>query len=495
MKSRLKKIKNAPVEVKASIAYTVCSIIQKSLSFITLPLFTRLLTTAQYGQYTIYASWMSIFAIFITLELPYGSFNTAMTNFKQDRNGYISSVQTICTLLMLVALVIYLPFHEFLNKFLELPTLLVVIMFIEILFQSSFSFWCGKKRFEYKYISIIIITLLITILSPILATVFIVNSEEKGYARILGYSFVTILFGFVLYCLNFIRGRKPFAKEYWKYALTFNLPLLIYYISQMIFSQSDRLMISHLCGVEKVGIYGVAFNLSIMLTFVINSINNAYTPWVYKKIDDKRPSDNKKVSIYIAILMAVSLTMLIWVAPEIIYIMAGNAYMEAIWIVPPVAGSVFLLLYAGYFTNIEFLYKKKMSLIIASVIPALVNIVLNYVFIRKFGYIAAGYTTFISYVLFAFMNYLFIYRYVKKGADLYGLFSLKYLLLILTGFIAVNLIGMALYNFMIIRFVVMAIVGLILIIFRKKIFALLKLLKNKEECINDTEAETISQEA
>ena len=52
------KDKMLPVEVKASTAYTICSILQRSLSFITLPLFTRLLTTEEYGQSTVYNSWM-----------------------------------------------------------------------------------------------------------------------------------------------------------------------------------------------------------------------------------------------------------------------------------------------------------------------------------------------------------------------------------------------------------------------------------------------------
>ena len=92
MNKYFKKLKNAPVELKASVSYTVCSILQKSLSFLTLPLFTRLLTTEQYGQYTIYASWLAIFTTFLTLELPYGTFDTAMVNFKNDRDGYVSSV-------------------------------------------------------------------------------------------------------------------------------------------------------------------------------------------------------------------------------------------------------------------------------------------------------------------------------------------------------------------------------------------------------------------
>ena len=69
-----KKLNEIPLTVKVSTSYAICSILQKCLSFITLPLFTSCLTTEQYGQYTIYTSWSGILMIFLTLNLAYGSF-------------------------------------------------------------------------------------------------------------------------------------------------------------------------------------------------------------------------------------------------------------------------------------------------------------------------------------------------------------------------------------------------------------------------------------
>ena len=53
MSKLIEKIKSMPVTVKASVAYTICSVLQKGLVIITMPLFTRLLTQEQYGQYTV----------------------------------------------------------------------------------------------------------------------------------------------------------------------------------------------------------------------------------------------------------------------------------------------------------------------------------------------------------------------------------------------------------------------------------------------------------
>ena len=103
MINRIKeKWKNVPITVKVSTAYTVCSILQKCLSFITLPLFTRLLTTEEYGQYTIYSSWMGILTIFLTLNLAYGSFQTAMVKFENKRSEYINSI-LVCAFLLRIS--------------------------------------------------------------------------------------------------------------------------------------------------------------------------------------------------------------------------------------------------------------------------------------------------------------------------------------------------------------------------------------------------------
>ena len=67
MKKIITKYKNLPEAVKASLWFTICSILQKGISFITVPIFTRLLTTEQYGVVSIFYSWESIFIIFCTL--------------------------------------------------------------------------------------------------------------------------------------------------------------------------------------------------------------------------------------------------------------------------------------------------------------------------------------------------------------------------------------------------------------------------------------------
>lgn len=457
------------VEARASVAYAICNIIQKCISFINMPIFTRLMSTDEYGEMTVYSSWSGIFSIILTLNLAYGSFSPAMLKFEKDRDRYISSIQGIWLVLCGFFLAIYLPFQTFWNEVLKLPTLFVLFLVLETLSINSVNLWSGKKRFDYEYKPVVALTLIMSLANTAVSLAFVLLSEEKGSARIIGHVVATVAFGIIIFSLNAIRGKNVFHKEYWKYALGFNVPLLAYYLSQMIFNQSDRIMIDRYCGKGKAAIYGVAYTLAMILTFVLNAINNSYVPWFYKKIKEGKEEENAKVANGIAILMAGLILCIVIMAPEVILVMGGEKYAEAIWIIPPVAISLLLLFYAQLFINVQFYYEKKSKLVYASIGAAVANIVLNAILIPNVSYIAAGYTTMISYILFAVMNFFTMRKVAKETGFSMKALDTKMLCLIFIGFCSVCFLMMALYKLTIIRYIVIFVALIVGIIKRKEL--------------------------
>lgn len=463
-----------PIEVKASASYTVCSVLQKCLSFITLPLFTRLLTTAQYGQYTVYMSWTSLLTILITLNLAYGTFQTAMIKFKDKRGEYTSSVCALFLVLGSLFLLTYLPFCNYWNRLFGLPTYIMVSMVVELIANGATDCWLAKNRFEFKYKSVIAITLGKAVASPILSLVLVMMVEEKGYARIIGYAAVNSVIGLALLCRIFSCGKVFFEKTYWRFALAFNLPLIPYYISQMIFNASDRIMINYFCGTNQAAIYGVAYSLSIVLNFVINAINSSYAPWFFERLEGKEGEKNKEISTSLAIIVAFGLLGIIAIAPEFIAIMAGSNYMSGVWAVPPVAASMLLLFYTQIFDRVLFYYEKKYWLIFCGVIPSLVNLSLNYFYIPKYGFVAAAYTTLISYILFAIINY-FISRFTlihKYGSA--NIYNIKGITMLFMVFCAASAMLMTLYGRPLIRYCIITAAFVIAFIKRNMVLGIIK---------------------
>ena len=210
------KWNDLPLTVKVSTAYAICSILQKCLSFITLPIFTRLLTTEQFGQVTVFNSWQGILTIIITLNLAYGTLSTAMVKYDDDREGYISSVEGVFLLLAGVFLAVYIPLRDYWFKLFELPTYIMILMVMEIIAANALLMWTGKKRFEFRYKSVVAITLAMSLISPIIQLLLVVNIDEKGYGRIIGAAAVTIAVGGFFFVFNLVKGKRIYNKKYWK---------------------------------------------------------------------------------------------------------------------------------------------------------------------------------------------------------------------------------------------------------------------------------------
>ena len=468
--SFMKRLKDIPTEAKASVAYTVCSIVQRGAAILVLPLFTRLLTTEQYGLTSVYLSWFAFFSIILSLNLPYGSFQTAMVKFENQREAYVASLEGIYVLLSTLFLLVYLPFQSFWNGLLGMPTILVIVMVFEVAATSCIQSWMGLRRFQFKYKSVFSVTIALAILAQVSSLLLVLLVDDKGVAKVVGSAIVTVSFGIVIGIMGIVRGRSLFSKKLWRYALCFNIPLIAYYMSQVVFNQSDILMINYFCGADKAGIYNVAYSLAMLLTFLITAIQGSYTPWFYGKLVKHEERADRAISTGLAVALACFLLVIVIATPEIVSIMAGEAYVQAIWIVPPVAASVLLLFYACLFDRLFFFYEKKLYLTIGTIVPAVINIALNALLIPILGFIVAGYTTFISYCTLVLVDYCFVRKLAPEvNLDL-RMYNFKGLGFTLVAFIAVSALMMCLYPFSWLRYGILVAVLVTAFIFRKRAF-------------------------
>ena len=480
IKKIIEKYKAIPLGVKVSVALVVCSLFQKGIQMITTPIFTRLLTTEEYGQISVYSSWLSIISIFATLHLVGGGFNNGMLKYPNDRDGFIASMQGLSTTLTLLCFLVYFIATNFWNNIFGLSTLVMVVMFSEILFQPALGFWSARQRYEYKYISLVVVTLLFSILNPIIGVIAVTNSEARGTARIISSSSVQAFAGLVFYIYNFYKNRQYFNKEYWKFALLFNIPLVPHYLSQIVLSQSDRIMIENMCGRSYVGLYSVAYAIGMVMLIILSAINASLIPWTFESMKVKNYKAIGRMGTNLTILMAIVSLIPTMLAPEVIRLLATPEYLNGMWVVAPVAIGVYFWFIYGLFGNIEFYFEKSKYVMYGSVIAAVSNIILNYIFIKLFGYIAAGYTTMACYLLLAFTHYIFMKKICFKENVDYHIYSLKELFYVSALLIVLTACFMSLYDFFIIRYFLIIIMLSIIFIKRKYIISILKGLKKHE---------------
>lgn len=463
----LDKYKNMPVQVRASLWFLICSFCQKGISNITTPIFTRLLTTEEYGQYNVFNSWLWIVTIFVTLNLYCGVYTQGLVKYSDERNVFSSSLQGLTTFLTVAWTIVYLCFHNFWNELFSLTTVQMLAMLIMIWTTAVFNFWASEQRVLYKYKILVMITVLVSVLKPIIGIVFVVNAEDKVTARILGLVLVELIGYTALYFIQMKKGKVFFSKKFWKYALMYNLPLIPHYLSQTVLSSADRIMIKNICGDNDAGIYSLAYSISMIMTLFNTALMQTISPWIYQKIKNKRTADIAKVACTSLVFIAAANIFLIICAPEVIAIFAPPEYYEAIWIIPPVAMSVYFMYSYDLFAKFAFYYEKTTFIMIASVIGAVLNIALNYIFINLFGYIAAGYTTLVCYIIYSVCHYLFMNIVCKKFSSEVKPYKLKNILLITIPFMVVGFTMIFTYNYPLLRYILIAAILVSAIVLRK----------------------------
>lgn len=482
IKAVLKKYNDIPLPAKTTIWFVFCSVVQKSISLITTPIFTRLMSTSQYGQFSVYNSWLQIFTIIATLRLNYAVFNKGMSKYKDDRDGYTSTMQTITFSITLCMFILYLLFHNVVNSITELPTFIMVAIFAELLFTPAIDFWSTRKRYEYLYKPIVIRTLGMAFLNAFLGVVAVYCASEKGYARILTCVLVNFCFGIPLFIYNRRRGKVWLNKEYAVFALKFNIPLLLHYISQYILDQFDRIMVQKMVSIAAAGIYSVAYNAGMLMKIVTQSVNNAFVPWQYEKLERKQFKELDDVQFYILTMVSVIALMFIAFAPEIMRILADEKYYQAVNVIPPVSlGLVFSFMYT-MFANTEFYYNQNKFTMYVSMFGAITNIVLNYFGIKLFGFVAAAYTTLFCYILFAVCHYIYMTINVKKYLAIDKLFDTKRLFYLSIITIVLGMSITLTYNNAIIRYGIIGVLFIAVLIKKntiKQLFSTFKKAKNK----------------
>lgn len=446
---------------------------QRGISFITTPIFTRLLSTAEYGQFSVFNSWMSILTPIITLNLYSGVYSQGVVKFEKDRNIFSSSLQGLMLTIVAAWLIIYIPTRTFWNGLFKLPTQMVISMFVLSWLGGTFQFWSMDQRVDFKYRKLVIVTIAVSVLQPAISVALILKMGNKVMARILG----MVLVQFTFYSWTFVyhqyKGKKFFSKEYWKYALKFNIPLLPHYLSLTVLSSSDRIMISQMVGDDEAGIYNLAYSLSMVMTMFNTALLQTVEPWIYRKLKEGKGKDIKKVAYPTFAFIAFVNILLIMFAPEAIRIFAPTEYYEAIYVVPPVTLSVYFMYLYTFFATFEFYYEKTKYVAAATIGGALLNIVLNYIFIKKFGYIAAGYTTLFGYMLFAILHYYFMNRICKQYMDGIKIYDLRILLGITVACLAVGFSFLALYDLPSLRYTIIAVAIGAIICMRKKLIPII----------------------
>lgn len=390
---------------KSAIWYTFGDIIVKGLGFLTTPIFTRILTTFDYGEYSNYISWISILMPLVTIDLT-ASISRARFDFSEDMDNFVLSSVLFSNLATVIFAIFSVFSIDHLENWLLIDRKYIFAMFIYFLLEPAYSYLQSYFRMLFRYKAFTGVAIVSAVLRTGMALLFTFLFDDKLFACIIGYTVpVSVMYG-IIYIYIIIKAKKVKIK-YWRYAAKISLPLIPHTLSGNLLSSFDRVAIRKICDAESLAYYSLAYNLAMMVSMVRAAIDKAWTPWLYENLNEKKYSLIKKVScIYIIIFEFVIFGFML-LGPEFVLIFGGELYMEAKYVIPPIMiGLIFQFLYTFY-VGIELFSKKTPIISIGTLSAVGINIITNIIFIPRYGYIAAAYTTLFSYLALLMIHFCF----------------------------------------------------------------------------------------
>ena len=358
--------------------------------------------------------------------------------------------------------------------------MIMICIFLASWSTLMFELWAVQLRVQYKYVPLVALTVVSSILKPVAGIFAILCTDHyKAEARIISLVAVEIVVYSWLFILFMKRGRTFFNKDLWKYSLSLNIPLIPHYLTRVILNQSDRLMIKSMDSYDAAGIYGLAHSLAWLLTLITSSLMNTLNPWFFQKIRENNTKRLGPLSYAVIALVGVCGLAVTAVSPEIVRFFAPKDYYEAIWLIPPLVASVFFMFIYNIFAVFEYYYEKSSFLMIASTVGGVLNIILNYFFIKKFGYMAAGYTTLGCYVFYAVAHYICMKLIIRKQLNNAKIFNLTILIGLAVLYMLLSGVLMVTYNYWYIRYTIIIIGILAAFLNRKRAMNILKEIRSK----------------
>lgn len=394
--------------LKASFWYTFSNFLIKGLSFITAPIFLRILTQNEYGLYSNFCTLLSLITIVATMSLG-TSLISARFDYKEEIESFVLSNLILGSLCTLIISVVLLTVDDYLANILSIDYQYIIIMALIMLFSPAYDMFMMLQRFQYKYKTVVAITLIVSILSVLVPLILIKLLEDNLWARIVGGYLPTFLVSVSIYVYFILKGKK-IRFSHWKYSLAICVPYIFHMISGTVLNSSDRVMITSICGTRYNALYSAAGNIAMIANMIWASMNSAYIPWLGEMLNEEAYDKIKKYSRPYTLVFVFIVIGFMLVTPEALWIIGGRDYMEAQVVIPPIMlGYLFVFLYSLY-ASIEQFKKKTIGMAVMTFVATVANLMLNAVFLPKYGYVAAAYTTLVGYILLFIMHFV----YVKK---------------------------------------------------------------------------------
>lgn len=398
--------------IRSAGTYGFFSMINNAIPFFLLPVMTRYLSPEEYG-------YVSIFMILLTLAVPIVGINFSgaysRAYFAKDRFespvyfGTIVLATAVSGVLFTVLVgALRIPLASLFSFPASWLWLVPIAASAKCINDIILVHWQVRKKPIQFGMFINFRTVIQATMAILLVIVVNLNWQGQVYSMVLA-PLISAPIGLLI--MTFNSGIKfSFYMDYLKHAFLFGLPLIPHTLAGFLNSSINRIFISKMIGVAEAGLYTVGFQVGAVILLFAIAFNQAYTPWLFERLNKGSPKLNIRIVkityIYFILILFFSLMFALF-APWLLSFFVGKSFQAAnlyiIWIALGFAFTGMYFMVVNYLFYVE----KTYYLSIITVIMSLINIFLNYFFIKTRGSIgAAQATTIVSFFTFIIVWYV-----------------------------------------------------------------------------------------
>ncbi len=404
----------------------------RMLSFILVPLYTRVMPPGSYGEVTLIFTWFAIFNVFLAYGMETAFFR--FFNKENEKEKVIStslvSLMVTTGIFVLITLLIQRSLADFLNIEFRYIKYVIFILGLDALVIIPFAWLrANEKPMRYAVIKVLNVAInlgLNVFFLLILPKLAAANTDSllnviyiEDYE--ISYIFISNLIasGTTLFILGrlYLQVKWKFDKGIWKQMMRYGIPVMIAGIAYTINEVFDRVLLAELLPEDiaksELGKYSACYKLALFMTFFATAFRLGIEPFFFSHASSENPKKAyAQITEYFVVFGSVILLIVV-VFIDVLKIIIEKTYWEALPIVPIILLASFCL---GIYHNLSVWYKVTDSTRYGayfSIVGALITIVINFLFIPKIGYYASALATLAAYGTMMFMSYIVGRKYYR----------------------------------------------------------------------------------
>ena len=404
--TRLKQLR------KDSFVYGIGGILAKSVSFFTLPIYTRIFTPADYGTIEMLVVLSSFLGAILVMGMDSAQ---SMYFFKYKQEGKAAQARIVSAILqwrllwgsgivLLGTLIAPLISAAFFGAKLGFEYFLLAFantLFTQVMQQSA-----EVMRLLYRPWSYICITITQSMLAAVLVFLFVLVFNQGIFGFFLGAAISSLLVAsFGWYRARDYLDCRLIHRDWWPQLIRFGAPLVPSGLAIYLMSTADRWFVQYYHGPEAVGLFAVAAKFSLLMTLAIDTFRKAWWPIAMDAMHSTDgPSTFRTISrLYMGIGTS-AVVLLTLISPLLLRWFTPTPYHQAWPIVSVLAWQslfygFFLIASAGIWKN----EKTFLNFYLMSG-AALCGVLMNWLIVPKYGGFGAAIATVITYLVWTFAS-------------------------------------------------------------------------------------------